>query len=196
MKKLLIIALLIIMASASFAKYTYDSETAPNTQLLQKQYRFYIQSDKYPEFIIPYLGPKLECFLLMNDDNILISGGLYDIFSGMAEEYEKDPASALARFRKDYALSPSEAQIAANWAKMIKRVINLEETRIVPSGSTQEKELVVSYVVAKLELEKQFNSYQSPKVRQKAFYATKLMTESLNLEMDMAKYRDQSPAEK
>jgi len=162
-------------------------ESTKEEVLLQKIYRQYISVDKYPFFVLPYLGEKIEPFIYLDvgedeDEHVYIQERIFEEMSEVASQ-----AGALAQIQSKYGLkSRTEARILVDWASLIVKQGGRPDTILVPRDSQKERELLAMYVIARLEQEKKFNNFRSPSVRKKAFEAVRLMAIHLKRAIDQA----------
>jgi hypothetical protein len=182
MKKIIISLLLLGLVFPAVAQDW--GKPSDEEKQLKDGYEKYLRSENDPGFVIPYLGRKLSCFIYYAEDDtgsprVFVSGGIYKQFSGIADEYAANPTADIPKLMKKYALSGDEAITLGEWAMLYKRLPIGTEVVIVPKDSSEERELLAKFTVAKLELDRKFGRFKGAKTRKKAFYAVKLMTAHL-----------------
>jgi len=144
----------------------------------------YVQSDKYPGIVIPYLGGKLDSFLDAADNEFNLSDAVLQKCINIAGDYDKDPAKTLRALREYYSLSSDdEALTLVDWAKLITRLSVLDETMIVQQGEEKYRGLTARYAAAKQELDNRLSDDRNLRVRRQGFAATRQLISYLDKEV-------------
>jgi hypothetical protein len=147
----------------------------------------YVQSDKYPGIVIPYLGGKLDSFLYAADSELQLSDTVLQRCINIAGDYDKDPAKTLRALREYYSLSSDdEALILVDWAKLITQLSVLDETVIVQQGEEKYRKLTARYAAAKEELDNRLSNNRNLRVRRQGFAATRQLIGYLDKEVKAA----------
>jgi len=168
-KPILLLSLLVLAGSLCPAGAQIDtSDLSP----IVKQY---MQTEKYPDLIIPYLGGKTDTFLYLADNEIHLSGSVLQKSTNLVNSYDQDPVKTLRGLRQHYSLTREEALTLIDWAKLIVRLPVLEETVVVPPDDEKDKELIARYTTAKQELDSKLHDYRNLRVRRQGFATTRLL---------------------